>query len=83
MAGLPIDWVVGLDLISFDSLSGSISRELARRDYQSVINQRFATNGEGKDFKAFLRGLEARAELEEDKKESDVSRLIRDIGKGV
>jgi hypothetical protein len=82
MAGLPIDWVVGLDLISFDSLSGSINRELARRDYQNVINQRFATNGEGKDFKSFLQALETRAELE-DHKESDVSRLIRDIGKGV
>lgn len=80
ICGLPIDWVIGLDLISFDALMGSVDREMARKDYMSLIVQRMAVNGDGKAYKDFMKDLEKRAGFDGPE---DTGALARKFGRGI
>ena len=58
MSGFDIDWVLDLDILSFDSLVGSVHRIQSQYKVEGTKLQRLAMNAQEKDFKAALKPLE-------------------------
>ena len=58
MEGFDIEWVLDLDILSFDSLIGSIHRIQSQEKVEGTWLQRYAMQAEHKDFKKAMQPYE-------------------------
>ena len=58
MSGFDIDWILDLDVLSFDSLIGSVHRIQSQEKVETTWLTRYATQAEHKPFKEAIRPLE-------------------------
>jgi len=58
MEGFDIEWVLDLDILSFDSLVGSIHRIQSQTTVERTWLMRAATQAEGKQFKEAIKPFE-------------------------
>jgi hypothetical protein len=58
LAGFDVDWVLDLDILSFDSLVGSIYRIQSQEKFEGTWLQRYACQAEQKDFNKAMKPLE-------------------------
>lgn len=58
MSGFDVEWVLDLDILSFDSLVGSVYRIQSQEKVESTWLTRYATQAEHDKFKQALKPLE-------------------------
>jgi hypothetical protein len=66
MNGLDLEWLMCLDLLSFDSVVGSLDREMMRRDRMSAILARAAYGADQKGWKDLMKALDPADQTDED-----------------
>ncbi len=59
MNGLDLEWLMNLDLLSFDSVIGSLDREMMRKDRMTAILIRAAYGADQKGWKDLMKALDA------------------------
>ena len=58
MHGLDLEWVMCLDLLSFDSVIGSLDREIMRTNRMDAILARAAQGADQKGWKDLMKSLD-------------------------
>jgi len=69
MNGLDLEWLMNLDLLSFDSVIGSLDREMMRKHRMTAILTRAAYGADQKGWKDLMKHLSEGGEDESDEKE--------------
>jgi len=86
MSGFDIDWILDLDILSFDSLIGSVHRIQSQEKVENTWLQRYATQAEQKQFKKAIQPLEKAMSRGTDRPRpgtKDAQDFISEHGRGI